>query len=353
MARSGGGSFDCTSKMRSHSRSWPGTRRSACARWSAGTDCSRKVGSQRWTPGSSPSHLRGLPHTVIGTNSCTTAAPNGRTRYGRQSTPSSTSSSLGQTAKGKRQTANGKPDRHWLTAVIDDYARAICGYTVFTGAPSALNTALAPRQAIWRKQNPSWVMCGLPDILHVDHGSDFTSHHLERTAVALHIRTIHSTVGRPQGRGKIERFFGKINTEALAALPGRLGPGTRGPPNSVLFVSLLSHLVRWWRYTSPATNEPSVATAPNGGSTIGAAPRRRVQVPKGVSVWISPISVVKTANLSVKKPKLSGRKPASTCLNACRTWHRSSSSSQPATTTRAAQSKRGGLPDQHPVALPL
>jgi putative transposase len=103
--------------------------------------------------------------------------------------------------------ANGKPDRPWLAAVMDDYSRAICGYTVFTGAPSAMNTALALRQAIWRKQNPSWVMCGLPDILHVDHGSDFTSHHLERTAVALHIRTIHSTVGRPQGRGKIERLL--------------------------------------------------------------------------------------------------------------------------------------------------
>ena len=125
--------------------------------------------------------------------------------------------------------ANGKSDRPWLTTVMDDYSRAICGYTVFTGAPSALNTALALRQAIWRKQNPSWAMCGLPDILHVDHGSDFTSEHLERTAVALHIRTIHSTVGRPQGRGKIERFFGTINTEVLAALPGCLGPGIRAP----------------------------------------------------------------------------------------------------------------------------
>lgn len=123
--------------------------------------------------------------------------------------------------------ANGIPDRPWLTTVMDDYSRAVCGYTVFTGAPSALNTALALRQAIWRKQNPSWVMCGLPDILHVDRGSDFTSEHLERTAVALHIRTIHSTVGRPRGRGKIERFFGTINTEVLAALPGRLGPGVR------------------------------------------------------------------------------------------------------------------------------
>lgn len=124
---------------------------------------------------------------------------------------------------------DGTPDRPWLTAVMDDYSRAICGYTVFTGAPSALNTALALRQAIWRKTDPAWAMCGIPDILHVGHGSDFTSHHLERTAIDLHICLIHSTVGRPQGRGKVERFFGTINTELLATLPGHLGPGTRKP----------------------------------------------------------------------------------------------------------------------------
>ena len=61
-------------------------------------------------------------------------------------------------------------------------------------------------------------MCGLPDVLHLDHGSDFTSHHLEYTAVALKVRLIYSTVRRPQGRGKIERFFGTVNTELLAQL---------------------------------------------------------------------------------------------------------------------------------------
>lgn len=125
--------------------------------------------------------------------------------------------------------ADGKPDRPWLTTVMDDYSRAICGYMVFSGAPSAINTALALRQAIWPKTDPAWAMCGIPDVLHVDHGSDFISHHLERTAVALHVRMIHSTTGRPQGRGKIERFFGTINTELLSALPGHLGPGSRAP----------------------------------------------------------------------------------------------------------------------------
>ena len=40
-------------------------------------------------------------------------------------------------------------------------------------------------------------MYGIPDILHVDHGSDSTSHHLERTALALHVRIIHSTSEQP------------------------------------------------------------------------------------------------------------------------------------------------------------
>lgn len=138
--------------------------------------------------------------------------------------------------------ADGKPDRPWLTTVMDDYSRAICGYTVFTGAPSALQTALALRQAIWRKPDPHWAMCGLPDVLHVDHGSDFTSHHLERTAVELHVRLIHSSVARPQGRGKIERFFGTVNTELLTTLPGHLGPGSRNP-TPVLDLPALDHAV--------------------------------------------------------------------------------------------------------------
>ena len=136
----------------------------------------------------------------------------------------------------------GKPDRPWLTIVMDDYSRAICGYTVFTGAPSAMNTALALRQAIWRKTDPTWAMSGIPDILHVDHGSDFTSHHLERTAIELRIRIIHSTVGRPQGRGKIERYFRTINTELLTTLPGRLGSGRR-TPHPVLELAALDQAI--------------------------------------------------------------------------------------------------------------
>lgn len=121
--------------------------------------------------------------------------------------------------------ANGKVARPWLTAIMDDHSRAIAGYSVFLGAPSALQTSLALRQAIWRKRNPDWPVCGIPDVLYVDHGNDFTSEHLDQAAAALRIRLVHSAVARPQGRGKIERFFGTLNTELLPELPGNVVNG--------------------------------------------------------------------------------------------------------------------------------
>ena len=121
--------------------------------------------------------------------------------------------------------ANGEAVRPWLTIIMDDYSRAVAGYTLFLEAPTTLQTALALRQAMWRKQQAAWPVCGIPDVLYVDHGSDFTSIHLEQVAVDLHFQLVFSTVGRPQGRGKVERLFGTLNTECLAALPGSLRQG--------------------------------------------------------------------------------------------------------------------------------
>ena len=121
--------------------------------------------------------------------------------------------------------ASGKPVRPWLTTVIDDHSRALAGYSVFVDAPSAFQTSLALRQAIWRKADPLWAVCGIPDVLYVDHGSDFTSKHLEQVAVDLHFELVYSTIARPQGRGKIERLFGTLNTELLPELPGYLKHG--------------------------------------------------------------------------------------------------------------------------------
>src|SRR4029453_10313559 len=121
--------------------------------------------------------------------------------------------------------ANGEAVRPWLTIIMDDYSRAIAGYAIFLGAPPALHTALALRQAMWSKPNAAWPVCGIPDVLYVDHGSDFTSTHLDQVAADLRFQLVNSSVGRPQGRGKVERLFGTLNTECLAELPGYLSQG--------------------------------------------------------------------------------------------------------------------------------
>ncbi|RZK32594.1 MAG: transposase, partial [Hymenobacter sp.] len=116
--------------------------------------------------------------------------------------------------------AAGKERKPWLTTIIDDYSRAIAGIFLSPDAPSSLNTALALRQAIWKKENPVWQICGIPQILYTDHGSDFMSNHIEQVCIGLKIRMLNSAVGRPQGRGKIERFFGTLNECVLIDLPG-------------------------------------------------------------------------------------------------------------------------------------
>ena len=126
-----------------------------------------------------------------------------------------------------------QPVRPWLTVIMDDYSRAIAGYYISFSAPSALQTALALKQGIWRKNNPSWHICGIPEILYTDHGSDFTSQHIEQVCLDLKIQLIFSTVGEPRGRGKIERFFRTVNQLLLAKLPG-YAPSGHKSPNPVL-----------------------------------------------------------------------------------------------------------------------
>jgi len=98
--------------------------------------------------------------------------------------------------------------------------------------PSALHTSLALRQAIWRKEDARWVVCGIPDVLYTDNGSDFTSNHLEQVGADLKIRLVFSIPGKPRGRGRIERFFSTVNEMFLCELHGYApaGGAVRGKP---------------------------------------------------------------------------------------------------------------------------
>jgi putative transposase len=100
----------------------------------------------------------------------------------------------------------------YLFAFIDDRSRALVGYrwghsedTVRLEA--ALRSALASR--------------GLPRAVYVDNGSAFVSSQLLRAMATLGIRLVHSRPRRPQGRGKIERFFATVRIQFLVELEAR------------------------------------------------------------------------------------------------------------------------------------
>lgn len=57
-------------------------------------------------------------------------------------------------------------------------------------------------------------------MFYTDHGTDFTSVHLEQVGANLKMQLVFSQVGRPRGRGKIERFFQSVEQLLLEQLPG-------------------------------------------------------------------------------------------------------------------------------------
>ena len=121
------------------------------------------------------------------------------------------------------------PARPWLTIVIDDFSRAIAGYYLAFEPPSSVRTCLALRQGIWNKGDAHWPICGIPEVLYTDNGSDFTSHHLAQVAADLKMRLVFSTPGKPQGRGRIERFFRTVNEMLLCDLDGYTRRSRRQP----------------------------------------------------------------------------------------------------------------------------
>jgi putative transposase len=100
--------------------------------------------------------------------------------------------------------------------IIGDYSRGICGYELSFLSPYAQKTSLCLRHAIWRKSDPKWIIFGIPETLYTDHGSDFTSEHIDQVCVDLKIRLIHSAIDCPRGQGKIERFFRTLDQKLIS-----------------------------------------------------------------------------------------------------------------------------------------
>jgi transposase InsO family protein len=102
-----------------------------------------------------------------------------------------------------------------LIAVLDDHSRLVVAAR-FVDAESTVRLEAVLRDAFQSR--------GIPARLYCDNGQIFTSRQLGRICAVLGVRLVHSAPGRPQGRGKIERFL--CATRRLVASPAQPG-GTR------------------------------------------------------------------------------------------------------------------------------
>ena len=80
------------------------------------------------------------------------------------------------------------PAQVWLSLVLDAHTRAIPGFVLSTKHPDAWTVALLMRHAILPKENPDWMVRGIPEVVQPDNGKDFRSHAVEVSFAYLKIR---------------------------------------------------------------------------------------------------------------------------------------------------------------------
>src|SRR6476659_307954 len=101
-----------------------------------------------------------------------------------------------------------------MFAFLDDRSRAVMAAR-FGFHEDTVRLAVALRPALAAR--------GVPGSIYVDNGSAFVDSWLLRACASLGVKLVHSTPGRPQGRGKIERFFRTVREQFLVELPAGEG----------------------------------------------------------------------------------------------------------------------------------
>jgi putative transposase len=121
----------------------------------------------------------------------------------------------------------------YLFAFLDDHSRAVVGAR-WGFAEDTVRLAAALRPALAAR--------GVPERIYVDNGSAFVDAWLLRACAKLGIKLTHSTPGRPQGRGKIERFFRTVNDQFVV----ELAAGDGHPGRAITDLAELNRLFTAW-----------------------------------------------------------------------------------------------------------
>jgi putative transposase len=138
--------------------------------------------------------------------------------------------------------------RTFLFAFLDDRSRAVMAAR-FGFHEDTVRLAAALRPALASR--------GVPESVYVDNGSPFVDSWLLRACASLGIKLTHSTPGRPQGRGKIERWFRTVRDQFLVEVSTNDDAGT-----SIGDLAELNRLLVAWIETDYHTRVHSETGAP-------------------------------------------------------------------------------------------
>jgi putative transposase len=93
-----------------------------------------------------------------------------------------------------------------LFCFLDDHSRLVTGHR-WTHSEDVLSAEEALRRGVLSR--------GVPETTYLDNGSSFVSKQLLRALAVLGSRLVHSRPRRPEGRGKVERFFRTVREQFL------------------------------------------------------------------------------------------------------------------------------------------
>ena len=120
---------------------------------------------------------------------------------------------------GPKIDVDGRQKKTYLIAILDDHSRLIV-YARFYLSENVASYLDAFENALSRR--------GLPRKLYVDNGAAFRSKHLQYVTASLAITLIHAKPYKPQGKGKIERWFKTLRSRLLPYVTATTLPELNG-----------------------------------------------------------------------------------------------------------------------------
>lgn len=201
----------------------------------------------------------------------------------------------------------------YLFAFLDDHSRLVTGYR-FGFAEDVVRLAAA--------LEPALACRGVPGSCYVDNGSAYVDAWLLRACAKLGIRLIHATPHRPQGKGKVERFFRTVRDQFLVEVTDTSAAdlAERGVSGAAALLELNALFTAWvesvyHHQVHSETGQSPLARWNEGWQRAGHGPAMpAADALNEAFLWSQLRTVTKTATISLHgntyqvEPALVGRK---------------------------------------------